>query len=173
MKTTVLRYGACAAISICVLFLLGWTLGKGLSIAAQEVIGYMSMVVSLSFVFFGIKHFRDQVNGGIVSFGKALRLGLLISLITAIAFGTLDVVYVKYINPDFYETYYAHMVEELRASVDEAALPAALDKLEAQKAFFGNAFMNFTLMFLTVLLIGFIISLLSAWGLQRKNNKAL
>ena len=89
MKNTVLKYGFYSAIAITALFLIGWFIGKefDLGYSSQEVVGYASILVSLSFVFFGIKHFRDQENDGQVSFGKALLIGLLISLFASIAFG--------------------------------------------------------------------------------------
>ncbi len=168
MKNTVIRYGVYSAITICALALAGWFLGKNLDYSIQEVIGYTGMVVSLLFVFFGIKHFRDKENNGAVSFGKALLIGVLISLIAALAFGILDIIYIKYINPDFVTEYYAHYVEQMRTSLPEAEFQTKLAELESQKELFSNTFMNFFLMFATVLIIGFIISLISALILQRK-----
>ncbi|GAA4276681.1 DUF4199 domain-containing protein [Aquimarina mytili] len=168
MKNTVLRYGVYSAITICALSLAGWFLGKNLDYGIQEVIGYASMVISLLFVFFGIKHYRDNENNGIVSFKKALLIGVLISLIAALAFGILDVIYVKFINPDFMAEYYTHYVEQMRNTLSEADFKVEFEKLEAQKKLFSNIFMSFFLMFATVLIIGFIISLLSALILQRK-----
>lgn len=168
MKNTVIRYGIYSAITICVLALAGWFLGKNLDYSIQEVIGYTGMVVSLLFVFFGIKHFRDKENNGTVSFGKALLIGVLISLIAALAFGILDVIYIKYINPDFMTEYYTHYVEELRQTLSEADFKVEYEKLEAQKEMFSNTFLSFLLMAATVFIIGFIISLISALVLQRK-----
>ncbi len=168
MKNTVLRYGVLSAITICVLNLAGWFLGKNLDYSIQEVIGYTGIVVALLFVFFGIKHYRDKENNGVVTFGKALLIGVLISLMAALAFGVLDVIYVKYINPDFMAEYYAHHVEQLKSTLSEAEFKIEFEKLEAQKELFSNTFMSFFLMFITVFIIGFIISLLSGLILQRK-----
>ncbi len=60
MKKTIIRYGLYGGTVICVLFLLSLYLADGLDFGAQEVIGYASMVVALSFVYFGIRHFRDR-----------------------------------------------------------------------------------------------------------------
>ena len=168
MKNTILRYGIYSAITICLLALAGWFLGKNLDYSIQEVIGYTSMVVSLLFVYFGIKHFRDKENGGVVSFGKALLIGVLISLIASLAFGILDVIYIKYINPDFMSEYYAHMVDQMRNSLPKEEFEIKFEELETQKELFSNTFMSFFLMSLTVFMIGFIISLISALILQRK-----
>ncbi|AXT61449.1 DUF4199 domain-containing protein [Aquimarina sp. AD10] len=168
MKKVVIKYGLLSAASICVLALAGWFLGKSLDYSIQEVIGYAGMIISLLFVFFGIKFYRDNENGGIVSFGKALLIGILITLIAALAFGILDVIYIKYINPDFMAEYYAHYIQEIKNTLPEAEFKIELAKLESQKELFSNIFMNFFLMFATVLIIGFIISLISAVLLQRK-----
>ncbi len=168
MKNIIIRYGIRSAITICALALSGWFFGQGLDYSIQEVIGYLGMVVSLLFVFFGIKHYRDKENNGIVAFGRALLIGVLITLIAALAFGILDVIYVKYINPDFMAEYYAHYVEQMKASLPEDEFKIKLAELESQKELFSNIFMNFFLMFATVMIVGFIISLISALILQRK-----
>ena len=168
MQKTILRYGIYSAITICSLALAGWFLGKNLDYSIQEIIGYTGMVVSLLFVFFGIKHYRDKENNGVVSFGKALLIGVLISLIAALAFGILDVIYIKYINPDFMAEYYSHHVEQMRTSLSEADFKVEFEKLEAQKELFSSTTVNFLLMFATVFIIGFIISLISGLILQRR-----
>ncbi|RLD26278.1 MAG: DUF4199 domain-containing protein, partial [Bacteroidetes bacterium] len=167
MKKAILRYGLYGAASICILFLLSWLIGDNLSYSVQEIIGYASMVVSLSFVFFGIRHFRDKINDGTVSFGKALLLGLAISLITALAFGVLDVVYIKYINPDFTEEYYARSLEKLEETLPADEFEIERVKMESEKELFMSPVISFIVMSMTVLIIGFIISLLSAMVLQR------
>lgn len=168
MKSTILRFGIYGAICICVLFILSLSLANNLSYSTREVIGYSAMLISLSFVFFGIKHFRDKVNEGKVSFGKALFLGVIISLITALAFGILDVIYIEYVNPDFTEEYYTRTIADLKDSLPAAEFEVKKAEMEAQKELFMSPVANFIIMSLTVLTIGFIISLLSALILKRK-----
>ena len=168
MKKTVLRFGLYGAVTICLLFLLTWFLLKDSNFEFSEALGYLSMVVALSFVYFGIKNYRDQENEGTISFAKGLIIGILISLITAIAFGIIDVIYITYINPDFTETYYNEAVEEMRQQLSATEFKVKLKELEQQKALFSNSLFAFALMSGTVLVIGFIISLISALLLQRK-----
>ena len=70
MKTTILRYSVYSAIMICALFLTSWYLLEHLPRTTQEILGYASMIVSLSFVFFGIKYYRERENEGKISFKK-------------------------------------------------------------------------------------------------------
>ncbi|WP_222983040.1 DUF4199 domain-containing protein [Flagellimonas meishanensis] len=168
MKKTVLKFGLYGAVTICALFLISWFVLSDLPLSTQEVLGYVSMVVSLSFVFFGIKHFRDIQNGGTVSFKKALIIGILISLITALAFGVLDILYTEVLNPDFMVSYYENAAENLRSTLPADQVEAKLAELESQREMFSNPLMSFLLMAMTVFVIGFIISLISALILQRK-----
>lgn len=173
MKTTGIRFGLYGAAALIGLSFLTWILTKGedWDYGAQEVLGYVSIVVALSFVFFGIKHFRDRVNQGSVSFGQALKIGLMISLITGLAFGLLDIIY-RFINPEFTTEYYDYMVEQAKADVPANQLDAKLAEMESQREFFSNPILSFIVMTLTVFVIGFIISLLSSLVLQRKSITA-
>ena len=167
MKKTVLRFGLYGAVTIIILFVLGWVVGKDLNYATQEIIGYASMVIALGFVYTGIKHFRDKENNGVVSFTKGLTIGVLISLITALAFGIVDVIYLE-LNPDFTVDYYTHMVADMKAKLPAADFELKLAELESQKELFSNPIFSFLIMAMTVFIIGFIISLISALLLQRK-----
>jgi predicted DNA repair protein MutK len=170
MKNTVLRYGIGSAFSIIVLFLISSLLLKDLDFNTQEIYGYVSIIVSLSFVFFGIKHFRDTKNHGLLSFGKGLLIGLLITLFASITFGVYNVVYVEYIDPNFMTEYYNHSVEHVSKTLSGAELQAKLKQMEDEKDMFSNPFMNFSLMFFTVFMIGLIISLISSLILQNKKQ---
>ena len=169
MKNSVLHYGIWSALSIFVLFLIS-SLLKDLDFNTQEIYGYASIIVSLTFVFFGIKHFRDTKNHGLLSFRKGLLIGLLITLFAAITFGLYNVVYVEYIDPNFMTEYYNHSVENISKTLFGAELQAKLKQMEEEKDMFSNPFMNFSLMFLTVFMIGLIISLISSLILQNKKQ---
>jgi len=168
MKNTVLKFGGYGLILGAVIFGLALTLGDGLSYTTQEIIGYGSMVASLSFVYFGIKHYRDKVNNGKVSFGKALLLGLLISAFVGFGVGLIDYLYTTVINPDFAQEYLAKTLESYETLYSGEELSAKKAELTKQMEDYGGSGFMAALMFITVLLIGLIISIISALILQRK-----
>ena len=152
MKDTVLKYGVYGFILALFIFLSALYFGQDLDFSTQEVIGYLAMVASLSLVFFGIRHYRDEENGGHISFRRAVLVGLLISALTGLGIALADFLYLSFINPDFMEEYTAVM----RSEGYKGEIPD-----------YGNGFMAM-IMFLTVMIIGLIISLISALILQRK-----
>lgn len=168
MKQVIFKYGKCASLSICLLFIISWYALQFLSYTAQEIVGYASMVLALLFVYFGIKYFRDKVNQGKLSFKQAFLIGLGISGITAIAFGLLDVLYVTVLNPDFMQDYYQNTLTQWQSTLPAEAYAAKVAQLENQKAMFENPLILFLLMAMTVFTIGFIITLISSLILQRK-----
>jgi len=170
MKNSILRYGLFSSITLAILFVIGLVISNQIGNTPSEVFGYASMIVSLLFVFFGIKHFRDHENNGTVTFWKALVIGLLISLMAALTFGIIDFIYVTVINPDFAADYYAHSIEQFRATLPEAEFKIKLAEIESQKELFMNPYISFLLMTVTVLILGFMMSLISAVILQRKKN---
>lgn len=152
MSSTIIRYGIYSLLTAAVIFLAALILGADLSMNTQAIVGYASMVVSLFFVFFGIKHFRDKENEGAITFRKAFIIGVFITLFAAVGFAIVDFIYTKVINPDFMKEY----IEAMKANGSSEPIPE-----------YGSAFLAF-IMFLTVLIIGIIMTILSGIILTRK-----
>lgn len=167
MKKTVLRYGAYGSVFIILLFLLKYWFLNSLSYDNQEVLGWLSMVLAMVFVFFGIKYYRDKVNNGLLSFGQGIKVGLLIVLLPSIAFGLFDLVYVAYMDPGFMEKYYAYKVAEVTAATPPDKLAETLKTLEQQKEFFASPLMQFLTMAISVFAIGVIATVISSFILKR------
>ena len=106
MKPTVFRYGLYSVIALVAISAIDlFVVAKYASYQLQEISGYLTMLLSMIFVFLGIRHYRDQYNNGQLSFGQGLKIGLLIVIIPSVAFGLFDLLYTRVINPDWFETY--------------------------------------------------------------------
>lgn len=153
MRSTVLKYGIRGLIIGLVIFGLHLSLLNNFDYATNEILGYISIFLSLSIIYFGIKHYRDHVNNGTITLGKALAIGVLISILVGIGIAIADFIYTKFINPDFFNDY-AQMLRE-QGREDEI-----MEMTSTFAAFF---------MLILVTIIGFIISLISGLILQRKS----
>ncbi|WP_420571624.1 DUF4199 domain-containing protein [Kordia sp.] len=171
MKKTILTYGAYGFFTALILFFLALYFGQGLSFRTQEVIGFASMFTSLSFVYFGIRHYKNHELNGEISFKTAFIVGALISLCAAVGFGIMDTIYITKINPDFTEQYLAYENGLLDARTDLTLEEIKLEKLALlkQSEAYGSPFIVFFVMTMMVFVIGVIISLLSALVLHKKN----
>jgi len=172
MKATITKYGLRGFILALVLFLIGFFVGKGLSYTTHEVIGYLSIFISLSLVYFAIRHYRDAENGGSISLGRGLIIGLLISVFVGLGSAVADAVYTTIIYPDFLTEYTEYTLNNLKAELPPAEFEVEKAKVMEQVEMFGSPFMLALIMFVTVLIIGFIVSLISALVLSRKTVSA-
>ncbi len=173
MKNLVLRYGLYSAgimvgVFLFTFFFVAKESEMGFKIA--EIVGYSTILLSMVFVFFGIKKHRDENKSGTISFGEALKVGVLIVLIPSIAFGLYNLFYIEVLDPNFMENYYQYTIEEYQASMEPAEFEAMKVKMEKEKEMFQNTFFQFVLMFLTVFIIGFIVALISSIVLKRDNE---
>ncbi|GAA4800930.1 DUF4199 domain-containing protein [Litoribaculum gwangyangense] len=168
MKNTVIKFGLYALISGFVLFGLPFFLGMGVGFEYGELIGYTAMILSLLFVYFGVKHYRDSVNNGKLTLAKAIGLGMCITLFSALGVAVFDYIYTSQINPDFANEYLEYSINKMQDTLSAEELKVKTEELAKQMQDYGSpGFMAF-MMFSTVIILGFMVSLISGLILQRK-----
>lgn len=134
-----------------------------------EVIGYSSMLLALTAIFFGIKGYRDNVLGGKISFGKAFGLGLGISAVASFIFGIYIYLLYEVISPGLS----GKMIEVYRQKIQtsgetQQVIAEQLARFESEAILWNNSMLQAFIMLLTVFMIGMLISLVSAAILKRK-----
>jgi uncharacterized protein DUF4199 len=136
------------------------------------IVGYTAMVLSFLLVFFGIRSYRENVGDGQISFGRALSVGLLITLISCLCYVvTWEIVYFK-LMPDFFDKYTSYIVEQVRASgASQQVIDAKTQEMKTFKALYDNPLFNAAVTFLEPLPIGVLISLISAAILRRRKPR--
>lgn len=107
-----------------VIVIVGWNIGMTFlpeGGAAGMIVGYLSMLVATSFVFIGVKRYRDTELGGVIRFWPAFGVGIGISAIAAIAYVLSWEVYMWKTDYRFITEYIAGSIEAKRASGASAA----------------------------------------------------
>ena len=135
------------------------------------VVGYTSMVLSFTLVFFGIRSYRENVGGGAISFGRAFAVGILIAIISSVCYVIAwEIVYFNFM-PDFMDKYAAHVVEQARAAGASAeAIQAKVQEMQQFKKMYSNPFFNAAMTFLEPFPVGLILTLVSALILRKKKS---
>lgn len=132
------------------------------------VVGYATMIVAFSLVFFGIKSYRDN-NGGHISFLKGLQVGLLISLISALCYAVCWELYYPQIGDEFMEKYTTYYLDKMRTSgASEAEIETARVEGEQFTELYRNFFVRFAFSLIEILPVGIIVTLLSAALLRKR-----
>jgi hypothetical protein len=131
--------------------------------------GYASMLLAFSLIFVAIIRYRDKYSNGIITFGKAFRIGLYITLIaSSIYVATWLVDYYMFI-PDFAEKYATAAIDKLKATGASAAEIAKQTKeMDSFKELYKNPVMVILFTYLEILPVGLLLSLVAALILKRK-----
>jgi hypothetical protein len=169
MKKIVLIYGLIAGAIVGGMLLITMPLyEKGhLNFKNGELLGYSTMVVALSLVFFGVKSYRDN-RGGTIAFWKALQVGLLITLVASLVYAVAWEFTYQNMSEDYKANMYNMYVEAERAG---GATQADLDKLKDQFEMYDQNFiLRFCITaFMEMFPVGLVISLISAALLRKKD----
>lgn len=138
------------------------------------LIGYATMLLAFSLIFVAIKNYRDHYNGGVISFGKAFRIGLFISLIASTIYVLAWVIYYFTSGTNFIEEYSAYQIDHLKsAGASPAMIEAEVAKMKEFAQLYQNPFFNALITYTEILPVGLLLSLIAAFVMKRKQKPAI
>ncbi|MTI39338.1 DUF4199 domain-containing protein [Fulvivirga lutimaris] len=173
MKNIIVKNGLIAVAVIMGIQIVAYVifgLPEGIDFDRDELLGYGGILLCLVFVFLGIREYH--IKHGKSSFMKYLGIGSAISTFPSIAFGIYSVIYYKWLYPDFLDNYGAYQLEKMKASMSAQEFEVIQTQFQEDMAMWDSVGMQFTIMFITVFVIGLIISILSASYFQFKTSKS-
>ncbi len=166
MRKSILTYGAISGLIIISINTMSMMLGFG-----QAWLGFLVMFIVFSIIVVAVKQFRDQQLGGVITFGKALVLGLGISAIASVVYVLVWEIYLSITDYSFVETYFKSVLEAKNlAGLDELQLAAAVAETEQMKAQYYNPFIRVPMSVLEIFPVGLLISIITAITLR--NHKS-
>jgi len=132
-------------------------------------VGYASMLLAFSLIFIGVKNFRDKYSNGMVSFGKAFKIGLYITLISSTIYVLVWLIDYYVFIPDFMDKYTNHILQEAKANGDnQAEFSSKVTEMSKYKEMYKNPLIVILFTYLEVIPIGAFVSLISALILKKK-----
>lgn len=170
MKNVVLKFGLLSGGLMALFLVLTFVFLRGPWLFEYGApVGYAGMVLAFSVIFIGVRSYRDTVNQGAISFGKALQIGLLIVAISSLCYVVAWLVIHNFFFPDFMDQYAAHTIERLRDSgATEDAIRKMTEQMNQYKSYYANPFIRAALTFLEPLPVGIIVAFLTAFVLRKK-----
>ena len=157
-----MNYGSIIGIALVIISLLFYMMNETSEI--QNYLGYLALAVG---VYIGVKHHRDNELGGLMSYGKALSSGTLISFFASIIMAFYLYVFILFIDPS--------LVDVILEKAENDMIDAGNSDKEIEMG------MKYTMMFVTPFwmsamsvlvytIIGFIFSLIIATFLKKQDD---
>ncbi|WP_145856318.1 DUF4199 domain-containing protein [Pedobacter suwonensis] len=170
MKKNVTVFGLIAGVIVSVLMVLSMMrCYNDPNLEHSMLIGYASMLLAFSFIFVGIKNYRDKYNEGLITFGKAFKIGALISLIASTIYVVVWLVDYYLFMPDFMDKYVAQALREAKTNGASASELAKLSKeLAFNQEMYKNPVMVVLFTYMEILPVGVLTSLVAALILRKK-----
>ncbi len=170
MKKNVIIFGTISGLIVSTIMFISMLVYKKYpEFKGGMLIGYASMLIAFSFIFVGIKNFRDKYNNGVISFGKGFLIGLLISCIASTFYVITWTLELHFLIPDFMASYTASAIQQVKES---GASQLEIDKTIAEMAnyteMYKKPFFVVLLTYAEILPVGVFVTLISALILKRK-----
>ena len=133
------------------------------------LLGYASMLIAFSMIFVGIRSYRNKYNQGVISFGKAFRIGLFIALVASSIYVIVWLIDYYLFIPDFMDRYTTHILNQAKSSgATEAEMVTKTKEMAMYTDMYKNPLFVILLTYAEILPVGLIVSLISALILKRK-----
>ncbi|MGF1670710.1 MAG: DUF4199 domain-containing protein [Balneolaceae bacterium] len=170
MKNPILKYGLISGGLLLLLMSvphLVW--GSGIDYSMGEILGYSSMIVSMTVIFFGIRAFRDQKSDGVITFTQGMKAGTGIGLIAAAMFAVYSWILYRFLWPEFLHDYFEYSRDQvLESGESRAVISEKIAEMESMAGIFLNPELQALVMFATVFVIALIVTLVSTLILKTK-----
>ena len=169
MKKNVLVFGSIAGIiASTFMFFSMWYIGCH-GFEGSMLVGYASMLMAFSLIFVAIKNYRDKYNNGVITFGKAFKMGLYIALIGSTFYLITWAFEYHFLMPDFMERYSQHMIDQLtKSGATQTVIDAQMVEMNNYKEMYKNPLFFALLTYMEILPVGLIVTLIAALILKRK-----
>ncbi len=130
----------------------------------NDVLGYITLVLIFSLIYFGIRNYRNRYLDGKIGFGRAFKIGALICFLASTVYVVFGLIYYYIVAPDFIDVFTEFMI---RNSTPEK-LEATTAQMESFKEMYKNPLLVILITYLEVLPIGMIVALISAFIAKKK-----
>lgn len=170
MKRNVIVFGSISGLIVTAMMVLSVSMCyNSPDFEPNMILGYAAMLAAFSFVYIGIKNYRDKYNGGGISFGKAFKVGILISLIASTMYVVGWLLDYYLFVPDFMDKYTEHvLINAEREGATAAELTAKANEMAEYKEMYKSPIMVILITYSEVLPIGLVVTLISSLILKKK-----
>lgn len=165
MKPSV-KYGLIyAGISIGI-SLLAFGLGMEKDESVQKISSYINIALPAVIIFLGIRSQRDDAGNGFLSFGSGFGTGMTIAALGGLLTAAYTWLYFKILNPSMITFIKLKQEEEL---YKRGLSDGEVEKMSEQMGAWATPEMMSIFVFIGAVLLGLVISLISA-GILKKEN---
>ncbi|MBK9336863.1 MAG: DUF4199 domain-containing protein [Lewinellaceae bacterium] len=163
---TVLRYGGICGLAMVVFSLLSYLMGVDMASMSTGIINFVVAVgITVGVSVMAIRHQRDTLEGGFMTYGRALLIGALTTAVGVVISSIWNYILVTIIDPDYVTRLKESFMEQWSGNMPEEALEQAAANFDEM----GDLSTALTNGFIAAAVIGLIAGLIAAaFGMKNR-----
>ncbi|CCH00445.1 hypothetical protein FAES_2436 [Fibrella aestuarina BUZ 2] len=174
MQKTILIFGTLSGLLVSTVLLVTMLIHRQNpdSFNQGELVGYVAMLLSASFIPIAIKRYRDQQQAGQISFKQAFGLGLGVATIASVLYVLTWIVIFKTVYPNFVSDYTQFMLNRLQSEGKTLAqIAEAKQSMQSMFVYYDTWPGLIGITFMEIFPIGLLVALISALVLKKTNAR--
>jgi hypothetical protein len=157
-------YGMLAGLVVITVMCTGFFLAPGHDNIMHTLwFGYLVMLVALTFIFVGMKRYRDIERGGVIKFFPAFGLGVAIAFVAGLCYAAGWEAYLAATHYSFMDEYIAGIRHAREAAgVTGPALAREMADLETLRVQYQNPLFRIPMTFIEIFPVGLLVAIVAA-----------
>lgn len=170
MKKNVLVFGLISGVVVSAMMLTSVYIAYGKEeFEGNMVLGFAMMIAALSFVYVGVRNYRNKYRDGYISFWDAFKVAMGIAMVACTIYVGAWMVLYYTVMPDWMEVYTGFMTRNAeKAGATAAELKALSEEMDFYKEQYKSPFGIIWLTYMEILVVAFPVAIISALILKRK-----
>lgn len=174
MKRTIRVYGLIAGVISSVLMILAMAFKDAIGFEKGMLVGYTSMIISLSMIFFAIQSYKKNTGRQTLSFKESFKIGLWVTIISSLCYAITWMFVYHFFMPDYMQNYMNYEVEKMRkAGASAAKIQEYIASSNKMAEWFKNPIFVFLEAFLEPLPVGLLMTLVASFISMSKHKAAM
>jgi hypothetical protein len=168
MRNVILKYGVIAGIAMAALMFATTFFLDKVGYSHAEAIGYTCMILGYLPILLGVRKYRDDVNGGTISFGRAAGTAILAALLANV-FYVAAWLFIYYNMPEVMEKYATYTINQMKAAgTSQKDMDTLMSNMQHLKELYKNPLINAAVTYLEPLFGTIVFSLVTGLITMRK-----
>lgn len=139
-----------------------------MDISIAQLVGYFTMILSFTFLYRGVKKYRESKNETEFTLKEAFKIGLTIALIASLCYVISWMIYYQFFGQDYMSNYQESLLLKMKENgMNDLQIGEQQLQMEMIGEKYKNPFYRFGITFIEVLPMGIIFSFFSALILKR------
>jgi hypothetical protein len=166
-RKTEIRFSMNQGLILGLIFILMQVILIVFDLTTEKWVGWLSFAVSIGLIYWSIRRYRDEENGGFLEYWKGVKVGFLTMLFASFLSAFFLYIYYQFIDLEAFELLAQNMEDQMLA---QGYTDEQVEAMSSMNPVFSSPTLYSVVAFFGSLITGFIISLIVTIFLKKQGD---